>query len=108
MKIHVAVDVKSKKILSLNITDEHINDGKVLPKLVDDIVKSKNITVVGKIITDDAYTRVMRFINVFQKKDLPCIKVRRNARGKKTNHTLRNLPVISQRKNICKNGRITA
>jgi hypothetical protein len=30
---------------------------------------------------------------------LSCIKVRRNARVKKTNHTLRNLSVISQRKN---------
>ena len=39
----------------MHITDEHVyDDSKVLPKLFDDIVKSKNITV-GKIITDSAY-----------------------------------------------------
>ncbi|MGK4277554.1 transposase, partial [Escherichia coli] len=40
LKIHVAVDIKSKKILSMQVTDEHVHDGKVLPTLVDDLVKS--------------------------------------------------------------------
>ena len=30
LKIHVAVDVKSKKILSMKVTDEHVHDSKVL------------------------------------------------------------------------------
>jgi Transposase DDE domain len=56
LKIHVAVNIKSKKILSLNVTDdEHVHDGKVLPKLVDDIKKSKHIPVVGKLFADGAY-----------------------------------------------------
>jgi len=55
LKTQVAINLKSKKIFSLHITDEHVyDDSKVLPKLFDDIVKSKNITV-GKIITDSAY-----------------------------------------------------
>jgi len=55
LNTQVAINLKSKKIISLHITDEHVyDDSKVLPKLFDDIVKSKNITV-GKIITDSAY-----------------------------------------------------
>ena len=53
MKIHVAaVNTKSKKILSLNITDDERvhDDSKVLPKLVDNITKSKKNITVGKII----------------------------------------------------------
>jgi IS5 family transposase len=37
LKIHVAVDIKRKRILSLHVTSEQVHDGKVLPELVDDI-----------------------------------------------------------------------
>ena len=41
LKIHVAiVNVKSKKILSMKVTDEHVHDSKPLPELVDNIIKS--------------------------------------------------------------------
>ena len=54
MKIHVAVDVKSKKILSLNVTDEHVHDSKVLPKLVEGAKKSNHMSI-GKVFADGAY-----------------------------------------------------
>jgi ribosomal protein S17 len=41
LKIHIAVDIKNKKIISLKVNDEHIHDGKVLSKLVEDIKKTK-------------------------------------------------------------------
>ena len=45
LKIHVAVDVKTKKILSMKkVTDEHVHDSsKELPELVDKIIKSDDI-----------------------------------------------------------------
>ena len=42
LKIHVAVNVKTKKILSMKVTDEHVHDSKALPELVDDVIKSDN------------------------------------------------------------------
>jgi len=42
LQIHVAVDIKSKKILSMEVTDEHIHDGKMLPTLVDDLLNHMN------------------------------------------------------------------
>ena len=51
LKIHIAVNVKSKKILSImKVTDEHVHDSKALPQLVEDIIKSdsRQITI-GKL-----------------------------------------------------------
>ena len=45
LKIHIAVDTKSKKILSVKVTDEHVHDSKVLPKLVDNIALLHNSTI---------------------------------------------------------------
>ena len=44
LKIHIAVDVKTKKILSMKVTDEHVHDSsKELHELVDKIIKSDDI-----------------------------------------------------------------
>jgi hypothetical protein len=57
MKIHIAaVNIKNKKIISMKVTDEHIHDdGKVLPKLVESIAKSKKNITVCKVLADEAY-----------------------------------------------------
>ena len=55
LKIHIAVvNIKNKKIISLKVTDEHVHDRKVLPRLVEYITKSKNITVC-KVFAESAY-----------------------------------------------------
>ena len=81
MKIHIAVDVKSKKIISMKVTDEHVHDSKMLPKIVDDIAKSKHVTV-GKILADGAYDSNAVFRCLADNGILPCIKVRKNAKVK--------------------------
>jgi hypothetical protein len=57
LKIHmVAVNVKSKKILSIKVTDEHVHDSKALPELVDNIIKSDSMaTTICKLFADGAY-----------------------------------------------------
>lgn len=99
LKIHIAVDVKSKKIISMKVTDEHVHDGKMLPKIVDAISKSKHMTV-DKILADGAYDSNAVFGCLADNGIKPCIKVRRNARVKKTNNTFRNLSVISQKNDL--------
>ncbi len=46
LKIHVAVNVKTKKTLSIKITadEEHVHDSKALPNLVENIIKSGSMT----------------------------------------------------------------
>ena len=58
LKIHVAVNIKTKKILSMKVTDEHVHDSKALPELVDEAIKSDNMLLaatIGKLFADGAY-----------------------------------------------------
>ena len=99
MKIHIAVDIKSKKIITIKVTDEHVHDSKMLPKLVEDIKKSNHISI-GKVFVDGVYDINAVFRCLANYGILPCIEVRRNAKvNKKTNRVHRNLSVVSQKKN---------
>ena len=55
LKIHIAVNVKSKEILSIKVTDEHVHDSKALPELVENIIKSDSVTAIDKLFADGAY-----------------------------------------------------
>jgi hypothetical protein len=101
LKIHIAVNVKTKKILSIKVTDEHAHDSKMLPELVDEIIDSDSVTTIGKLLADGAsYEGNDIFRCLADNGIVPCIKVRRNARVKKTNHIFRNLSVIFQKNNL--------
>ena len=103
LKIHIAVNIKTKKILSIKVTDEHIHDSKALPGLIDGVIKSNSITptaTTGKLFVDGAYDGNEIFRCLADNGIMPCIKVRRNARVKKTNHFLRNMSVIFQNNNL--------
>ena len=98
LKIHVAVDIKRKRILSLYVTSEQINDGKVLSKLVDDITIKQN-KVIDTAIMDGSYDSNRNFQLLSFRGINPAIKVRKNSRCKNTNHYLRNKTVKMQKKN---------
>ena len=55
LKIHIAVNVKTKKILSMKVTDEHVHDSKALPELVENIIESDKKIAIGKLFGDGAY-----------------------------------------------------
>ena len=98
LKIHVAVNIKTKKILSMKVTDEHVHDSKALTGLVDDVIKSDKKITIGKLIADGAYDGNDIFIYLGDKGIQPCIKVRKNSRIRwKKGHILGNLSVLEQR-----------
>jgi hypothetical protein len=105
-KIHITVDIKSKKILSMiKVTDEHVHDdSKALPELVENIARSDNVTIICKIFADDgAYDGNDIFRYLSGNGILPCIKVRNNAKfGWKKGNMFRNLSVISQKNDLKK------
>ena len=83
LKIHVAVNIKSKKILSMKVTDEHVHDSKALPELVENIIKSDSMTAtaaIGKLFADGAYDNNDIFRYLSDNGIQPCIKVRKNTR----------------------------
>ncbi|HSL14473.1 MAG TPA: IS5 family transposase [Nitrososphaeraceae archaeon] len=99
LKIHVALDIKRKRILSLHVTSEQVHDGKVLPELVDDITIKQN-KVVENAIMDGSYDNNKNFQFLSFKGIQPAIKVRKNSRCRKTNHYLRNKTVKMQKNNL--------
>ena len=65
LKIHVAVDIKRKRILSLNVTSEQVHDGKVLPELVDDItIKQNKIVILPLWMVPMIVTRIFNFYHL--------------------------------------------
>ena len=107
LKIHVAVNVKTKKILSIKVTDEHVHDSKALPKLVENIIKSDSITTtaIGKLFCSHSTDGNNIFRCLAGNGILPCIKVRKNAKIRwKKGNILRNLSLYF-RKRICKPGK---
>jgi hypothetical protein len=104
LKIHVAVNVKTKKILSMRITDEQVHDSKALPELVNGVIESDKQITIGKLFADGAYdgNEIFRFL--VDNGIHPCIKVRKNARvrWKRGKNILRNLSVLAQKNDLQK------
>ena len=52
LKISIAVNIKTKKILSTNVTDEHVHDSKALPELIDNIIELDKKIPIGKLFAE--------------------------------------------------------
>jgi len=77
LKIHVAVDVKSKQITGIDITDDKSHDSKSFVSLVE---QSKEFGNVTKVLADGAYDTKDCFSYLYYENEiLPAIKVRKNS-----------------------------
>ena len=76
LKIHIAVDVKRKRILALEVTDEKTGDERMLKPLVEEASKKAKI---AKTIGDGAYDTKSSFHYLDENEIEPVIKVRRDA-----------------------------
>jgi hypothetical protein len=98
IKIHVAVDIKTKKIVSMSITKENVHDGRMLKELVDDVSKRYNIK---RVLADGAYDSKDNFRHLNELKVIPAIKVRKNSSVKNNTKCVpRKLSVIQQLKDL--------
>ncbi len=93
LKIHVDVDIKTKKIISYKITDEHSHDAQHLPSLVKQASNKFQIT---KVLADGAYDSMNNFSCLYHKGIIPAIRVRKNSTGKVTGCYSRKISLISQ------------
>lgn len=74
IKIHVAVDTKTKKILSMRVTKENMSDGRMLKPLVRTVPST-----IDKVLADGAYDSKDNFRFLDKAGIEPVIKVRKNA-----------------------------
>ncbi len=98
IKIHVAVDIKTKKIVSMSVTKEDVHDGKMLKELVEGVPNNYDIK---KVMADGAYDSKDNFRYLDERKIIPAIRVRRNSSVKNNAKCIpRKLPVIQQLKDL--------
>jgi hypothetical protein len=111
LKIHVAVNIKTKEILALEVTDEKVHDGRMLKKLVNHVLdgsatttttsnseSNKNIIKIKSALADGAYDSDANFRYLQEKGITPGIKVRKNSIVSARNNSLRNSEVMLQSK----------
>lgn len=76
LKIHLAVDVETKQIVSMEVTDERTGDGGMLEPLVEQAEKHCRAI---KALCDGAYHSRVNFTFLEERGIEPAIKVRKNS-----------------------------
>jgi stalled ribosome alternative rescue factor ArfA len=93
LKIHLAVDVRSKEAVSMQVTEETVSDGSQAEALVQEAM-SKN--KVERAYGDGAYDQRANFNLLASNGIDPAIKVRKNASRKAKGSYARKMEVIAQ------------
>jgi len=94
LKIHVAVDIRKKKVVAMEVTSEEVHDGKVLKKLVKGA--SENNGGVRRVLADGAYDSKESFRYLSDRGIDAAIKVKRNSSGKSHGCYPRKLAILQQ------------
>jgi hypothetical protein len=76
LKIHIAVDVETKQIVAMEVTDERTGDGRMLKPLVE---QAQRHCRVERVILDGAYDSRSNFTYLAERGIEPAIKVRKNS-----------------------------
>lgn len=82
IKVHIIVDVKSKDLLGIEITNEHVNDGTVFPVLLDRVQATPGIRPITRVLADGAYDHKDIFNRLKKDHIQSGIKIRENAATK--------------------------
>ena len=78
IKIHFAVDVKTKEVLAMEVTTDDVHDSEALPALIKD---SSKLRRVSEALMDGAYDNAEAYKLLRRMSVKPVIKPRRNARA---------------------------
>jgi len=82
IKVHLAVDVKTKEIVAIEVTDERVSDGSKFNSLVNQAEENLSGRKIKEALGDGAYDRREIFDHLQQKGIQPVIKIRSNANTK--------------------------
>ncbi len=93
IKVHIAVDTKTKQILAIEVTREDVGDGRMLGKLVRG---SSNVADLRRVIGDGAYDSKANFRMLSDLGVDPLIRVRKNASLKGGGCMPRKFAVVEQ------------
>ena len=82
IKVHLAVDVKTKEIVAIEVTDERVSDGSKFNSLISQAEENLSGRKIKEALGDGAYDRREIFDHLQQKGIQPVIKIRSNANTK--------------------------
>lgn len=97
LKVHLAVDARSKQAVSMQVTEETVSDGSQTEPLVQEAM-AKNTVV--RVYGDGAYDRRANFNLLASNGIDPAIKVRKNASRKAKGSYARKVSVIAQQTDL--------
>jgi len=86
VKLHIAVDVKSKKVVSVEVTDESVGDSRMFKPLIE---KASEVGRIAKVYADTAYDSRANFNLLHSLKAEAAIKPRKNSSTKARGSYLR-------------------
>jgi hypothetical protein len=76
IKVHIAVDTKTRQILAIEVTREDVSDGRMLEPLVEGSASKVNVK---RVMGDGAYDSRKNFTLLADREIEPVIKVRKNS-----------------------------
>jgi len=82
IKSHIIVDVKSKDLLGIEITNEQVNDGEVFPALLDQAQAVSGDHPITRVLADGAYDQNGIFNRLEKDHIISGIKIQENAATK--------------------------
>ena len=94
LKIHLAVNTKTKQIIALDVTSEKVHDGRILKRLDRKAVKSVRMR---RVLADGAWDSRENFKFLTQSKIKPIVKVRRDSVAKSKGCPSRKEAVLEQK-----------
>jgi len=97
IKVHIAVDTKTKQILAIEVTKEDVGDGRMLRRLVDG---SANKADLKGVVADGAYDSKSNFRMLADMGIDPLIRVRKNASFKGGGCMPRKFAIVQQLGNL--------
>jgi len=96
------VNIKTKEILALEVTDEKVHDSKVMKNLVEGVLNNNHNIKIKSFMGDGAYDSNENFKYLKEKRIRPIIKVKRNSIISSRNNKIRNEEVQLQTKDYQK------
>jgi hypothetical protein len=91
LKIHIAVNIKTnKEILALEVTNEKVHDGQIIPKLIEHVLENNHDIKINPTLGDGSYDSNENFKYLQKKRIMPSIEVRKNSIVSLKNNSLRN------------------
>lgn len=89
IKVHIAVDVKTKEIVGIEVTDERVGDGKMFAPLIDQSKQNLQGRKIVQVDADGAYDTRDAFNKLAENNITPAIKIRSNTSTRSRGSPLR-------------------